>query len=140
MLSSAETLAQTAATASSGKATVRLADWTEQQDGRERRSASGAWQIGDFWSRYTLRYSQTTDADGTKHRSQWHFGSGLGMLGPSYRNWYDAGFIDVLVDGQSLDTITPEFSGADGRDAGRRPGRLPPGKLELHLQPAARAA
>jgi hypothetical protein len=109
LLASAETLAQTAAGATSGQATVRLADWTEQKTGqatqRERRM-----EIGNFWSRYVLRYSQTTEPNGAKHRSQWHFGSGLGMLGPSYRNWYDGGFFDVILNGQSLDTMSPEFA------------------------------
>ncbi len=59
---------------------------------------------------YLLRYSQTIEKDGRKHRTRWHFGAGLGMLGPSNRNWYDAGFIDLVLDGKSLDAWTPEIS------------------------------
>ncbi len=76
-------------------------------------------KLGDFWTTFQLRYSQTREADGSVHRTQWHFGSGLGMTGPSYRNWYDAGFIDVLLDDQSLDSATPSFEvveGASGQD------------------------
>ena len=36
-------------------------------------------KIGDFWTTFQLRYSQTREADGSVHRTQWHFGSGLGM-------------------------------------------------------------
>lgn len=71
-------------------------------------------KIGDFWTTFQLRYSQTREADGSVHRTQWHFGSGLGMTGPSYRNWYDAGFIDVLLDNQSLDSATPSFEVVEG--------------------------
>ncbi len=109
MLATARTLSQTAENAASSICSVHLADWTERSVAggvqRERRM-----ELSDFWSRYSLRYSQTTDEDGTRHRSQWHFGSGLGMTGPGLRNWYDAGFVDVLLDGRSLDGVTPEFS------------------------------
>ncbi|NSW57766.1 MAG: hypothetical protein HPY44_17295 [Armatimonadetes bacterium] len=88
--------------------------------GPERENAVGeatrrerTYYVSDFWSRFALRYSQTQEPDGSVHRSQWHFGSGLGMTGPSYRNWYDAGFIDVVLDGQSLDTCTPAFTTLD---------------------------
>ncbi|MCE5238925.1 beta-N-acetylglucosaminidase domain-containing protein [bacterium] len=110
MLRSAETMAKLAETARSGKAVARL-DPERQLGGGvcERRM-----EIGDFWTRFRLRYSQTTDADGTKHRTRWHFGSGLGMIGPSYRNWYDAGFVDVLVNGKSLDALTPQFERVPG--------------------------
>jgi hypothetical protein len=110
MQRSAETMAELADTARGGKTVVRLEP--ERQVGtamRERRL-----EVGDFWARYGLRYAQTTDADGTKHRAQWHFGSGLGMTGPSNRNWYDAGFVDVLVNGKSLDAVTPTFEKASG--------------------------
>ena len=66
-------------------------------------------KLGDFWTTFQLRHSQTREADGSVHRTQWHFGSGLGMTGPSYRNWYDAGFIDLLLEDQSLDSATPTF-------------------------------
>ena len=69
MLASADLLAQTAQNAAAGKTTARLEDWKEQKLAggalqRERRC-----QLSDFWSRYALRYSQTIDADGKKHRS-----------------------------------------------------------------------
>ncbi|MEI6500867.1 MAG: hypothetical protein WCP21_07550 [Armatimonadota bacterium] len=128
MATTAETMAQSAATATTGQATARLEDWTEwkvgQGLGRERRMT-----IGNFWSRYALRYSQVTEADGSKHRTQWHFGSGLGMLGPSSRNWYDAGFMDVLINGKSLDQITPEFRVEGGTLVGS--WETEGGKLEL---------
>jgi len=70
--------------------------------------------IGTTWQRFLLRYAQAEDADGTLHRVQYHFGSGLGMLAPSYRNWYDAGFIDVVLEGHSLSEYRPEFSTVAG--------------------------
>jgi len=109
MLATARTLTQTAERAGSQTTAVRIGDWTESKS-QDSVTRECRLEISDFWSRYTLRYSQTTDADGTKHRTQWHFGSGLGMTGPSYRNWYDAGFMDILVNGQSLDSATPEFT------------------------------
>jgi len=48
--------------------------------------------------------------DGTFHRAKWHFGAGLGMKAPSLRNWYDAGFIDVQLDDNSLETTRAEWS------------------------------
>ena len=108
MVATARAMAQTARSAALGKARVTVGPMTTAKlaEGvrRERRI-----ELGDFWTRFILRHSQTEDPDGTLHRSQWHFGSGLGMLGPSYRNWYDAGFIDVLIDGKSLDSCTPTF-------------------------------
>lgn len=121
MANSAATLAKLAATARSGHAEVRLE--AERQLGggvREQRMT-----LGDFWTRFSLRFSQTTDADGTKHRSQWHFGAGLGMGGPSNRNWYDAGFLDVLVNGKSLDNVTPRFEKATGAEGDTLVGTWP---------------
>lgn len=68
--------------------------------------------------RYLLRYSQTVEPDGRKHRSRWHFGAGLGMLAPSLRNWYDAGFFDLLLNGRSLDGWTPVIEDVE-REGGR---------------------
>jgi len=115
MQRSAETMTKLAATARSGKPVVRIEP--ERKLGAATREQR--MEIGDFWTRFKLRYSQTDDADGTKHRTQWHFGAGLGMTAPSNRNWYDAGFIDVLVNGKSLDAFTPTFervSGAQGEE------------------------
>lgn len=129
---SAALLAQTAASAAAGKPTVQLQAVSESKQAdltvRERRV-----QLSDFWSRYSLRYSQTTEADGKQHRTQWHFGSGLGMTGPSYRNWYDAGFVDVLVDGQSLDTLTPEFATNEGGAPLTMSWQTPAGPLALRF-------
>ncbi len=115
MLASADAMTQAAKSAASGQSAVRISPVTEQKLDkgvcREQRL-----EIGNFWSRFALRYSQTTEPDGTRHRTQWHFGSGLGMTGPSYRNWYDAGFIDVLLDGKSLDAYAPEFSSVPGQN------------------------
>ena len=113
MVSSAETLARMVETATSAKSVVHIGPVTEQRlaQGVQRECRL---EIGDFWSRYALRYSQTEEPNGDRHRSQWHFGSGLGMTGPSYRNWYDAGFVDVLVDGKSLDAFAPGFTVVPG--------------------------
>ncbi len=63
---------------------------------------------------YSLRYA-ICEEGGKFHRCRWHFGSGLGMTGPSHRNWYDAGFIDVEVNGRSLDCSRAEFEIVEGR-------------------------
>jgi len=68
--------------------------------------------LSDFWTRYMLRYA-VQGKPGAWHRCRWHFGSGLGMPAPSLRNWYDAGFIDVEIDGASLDRIKADMSTKD---------------------------
>lgn len=113
MLRSAEAMTAAAGSAADGRCTVRVGNLTEvklEQGVRRERQI----ELSSFWNRYVLRYSQTQEPGGALHRSQWHFGSGLGMLAPSYRNWYDAGFMDVLVDGQSLETVTPHFAVVPG--------------------------
>ncbi len=66
--------------------------------------------LQSFETTYTLRYAVIQEKNGSCHRCKWHFGSGLGMPGPSNRNWYDAGFIDVLVGGHSLDETRAAFT------------------------------
>lgn len=66
--------------------------------------------LGTAWRRFLLRHAQEEEPDGSLHRVQYHFGSGLGMLAPSHRNWYDAGFIDVVLDGHSLSEYRPQFA------------------------------
>ncbi len=65
--------------------------------------------IRGFLDAYALRYAIHEEPTGQFRRCQWHFGAGLGKRAPSYRNWYDAGFLDVEVNGVSLDTCKAEF-------------------------------
>ncbi len=110
MSSTAETLAREAEGLAAGRCSVAIGatETTKLPEGAVRRETRVQLRRGLIT--YGLRYSQTEEPDGTRHRSQWHFGSGLGMTGPSYRNWYDAGFLDVVVNGRSLDAYTPAFS------------------------------
>ncbi|NOY79424.1 MAG: hypothetical protein GXP31_00315 [Kiritimatiellaeota bacterium] len=68
--------------------------------------------LSSFAFGYRMRYS-IEGTVGKWRRCRYHFGSGLGMKGPSLRNWYDAGFIDVIVGGKSLDTIRAKFDKED---------------------------
>lgn len=107
MRTTAEKLLQEAERLASGRSSIAIGSPTTIRlpDGAVRNETRAELWRGPFV--YTLLYSQTVEADGTKHRSQWHFGSGLGMVGPSLRNWYDAGFFDLVVNGVSLDAYTP---------------------------------
>ncbi len=68
-----------------------------------RRSYEQRFYLRRFWTEYALRYCVDETPEGKFQRTKWHFGSGVGMLGPSHRNWYDAGFVDVQINGRSLD-------------------------------------
>jgi len=69
--------------------------------------------LSSFDTRYQLHYAIEGKPDAWR-RCRWHFGSGLGMKAPSNRNWYDAGFIDVLIGEQSLDTARAAFEKVPG--------------------------
>ncbi len=80
--------------------------------------------LSSFASTYALRYAVHEEPAGVFRRCQWHFGSGLGKTAPSYRNWYDAGFIDVEVNGKSLEGCKAEFHrGSEDGGSGRLVGR-----------------
>jgi len=89
------------------------------------------------WVSYRCRYVIVKrEKDGTYHRAKWHFGAGLGMKGPSLRNWYDAGFIDVELDGRSLDSTKATWSEtktASGVPAVQGVWKTPAGALTMRL-------
>ena len=85
---------------------------------------------------YKLRSCSYKQPDGSYRRGSGHKGSDLGMTAPSPRNWYDAGFIDVELDGQSLERTHAEWSKArlsDGRNALRGLWKTPWGDVTLTL-------
>ena len=114
MIASAGTLDERARLAESDTCKVTIGSVTQRQAG-EATYRDRDLELSTFWLRFSPRYSQTEEPDGLLHRSQWHMGSGLGMKGPSHRNWFDAGFIDVLIDGKSLDSTTPTFEAVRGQ-------------------------
>ncbi|MGC9319317.1 MAG: hypothetical protein ACP5KN_14890, partial [Armatimonadota bacterium] len=111
----ASRMGDTAATlrelASRTAARVEIEPLTTQTSGEATRYEQRI-TLGTTWQRFLLRHAQVEEPDGSLHRAQYHFGSGLGMLAPSYRNWYDAGFIDVVLDGHSLSEYRPELAEA----------------------------
>ncbi len=100
----------------SGRVEVALSAVKQRSTGAGKRFDQ-TMTLGSFDVRYQLRYA-IEKKDGSWHRCRWHFGSGLGMPAPSNRNWYDAGFIDVLVDGHSLDETRATFEQVGNRVRG----------------------
>jgi len=95
----------------SGRAEIALSPVKQRSVGDGKRFEQ-TLTLRRFDVRYQLRYAIEQKA-GSWHRCRYHFGSGLGMPAPSNRNWYDAGFIDVVVDGHSLDEIRATFEKVD---------------------------
>ena len=90
-----------------GKVTVELGKPASRAVGDGKRFDQDM-ALSTFDTRYQLHYA-IEGKPGAWHRCQWHFGSGLGMKAPSNRNWYDAGFVDVLRGNHSLDAARASF-------------------------------
>lgn len=102
-----------------GRTTVVAPPLSKQAEGQGFRFES-KMTVSDFLTSYVLRYAIHEEPEGVYRRCQWHFGSGLGKTAPSYRNWYDAGFIDVEVDGKSLEACKASFTSVKGERGSER--------------------
>jgi len=88
------------------------------------------------WVAYTLRYCSYKERDGSYRRGAGHSGCDLGMPGPSAQNWYSSGFMDVELDGHSLDATHAEWAKVkteDGRAALEGTWKTPRGTVRIVL-------
>jgi len=93
-------------------------------------------KVQNGWASYRLRYCAYEQKDGSYRRGANHIGCDLAMMGPSNGNWYAAGFIDIVLDGKSLETTRAEWtktSLAGGRNALKGVWKTPWGTVTMLL-------
>ncbi len=142
MATTARKLAQLADAAAAGATSVSIGPTKKVRDGAGLPAIEIPLTIRRGLLRWGFRYCQATEPDGRKHRCKWHFGAGLGWTAPSNRNWYDAGFFDLLINGRSLDAWTPQITQAqrDGQPCLRLRWQTDAAEVTLDLRPTADGA
>ena len=93
-------------------------------------------EVQNAWVAYRLRYCAYRQKDGSYRRGSHHAGCDLAMNAPSSQNWYGGGFIDVVLDGKSLERTRAEWSAtklADGRNGLQGTWKTPRGTVTMTL-------